>query len=76
MNDKTVELPEDGSYAHLRLLMRQTFSTPQGRELLKKLANEHIYYKRFTDNPNKTFFALGKQELVVEFINSLEKDNE
>lgn len=53
-------------------LVKATFSTQAGKDLLEDLMEELILSKRFNLlNPNEMYFELGQQALITEFINTL-----
>lgn len=52
-----------------RNLIRRVFSTEDGQELLRLLADQYVFSTIASKDTNQTYLRLGAQELVVNFIN-------
>jgi len=54
-------------------LIKRVFGTEDGRELLKRLANEYVYQPIQTNENNIVYRRLGKQDLVLLFLSTVHK---
>jgi len=54
-------------------LIKRVFSTKDGKELLKRLANEYVYQPISTNENNIVYRRLGKQDLVLLFLSTMYK---
>lgn len=53
-------------------LIKSVFDNPKGHELLTELSDEFIFNKKIhVDSVNETFFNLGVESLIIEFINTV-----
>jgi hypothetical protein len=57
-------------------LIRRVFNTPDGKQLLRLLADEYLYQPITSNENNAVFRRLGKQDLVLLFTNTLYRKGE
>ena len=49
-------------------LIRDTFSTPQGKKLLSQLATQYVWDKQLHPDPHVLYARIGVQDLITHFM--------
>ncbi len=49
-------------------LIRDVFNTPQGKQLLSKLARQYVWDKQLHPDPHVLYARIGVQDLITHFM--------